>query len=148
MAFSSPIFRDSKLGYYSLHQQNVNSIVRRQAKVVLLGASIVRNLARYPSVWGRHLEAFNAVTCGIGGDRTQHVLWRADNMYLPSSVRVAVIHCGTNNMDSNVYTPHDIAHGVISCGIRLRMKSRNLRVIVAGILPMDQIVSKRGNKIL
>ena len=70
MSFSKPIFRDTKLGWYSLHRQHVNSIVRRQAKVVLLGASIVRNLARYPCVWDRPLEPFNAVTCGIGGDRT------------------------------------------------------------------------------
>ena len=93
MSFSKPIFRDTKLGWYSLHRQHVNSIVRRQAKVVLLGASIVRNLARYPCVWDRHLESFNAVTCGIGGDRTQHVLCRAEHLYLPSSVDVVVIHC-------------------------------------------------------
>ena len=147
MSFSKPIFRDTKLGWYSLHRQHVNSIVRRQAKVVLLGASIVRNLARYPCVWDRHLEPFNAVTCGIGGDRTQHVLWRAENLYLPSSVHVVVIHCGTNNVDANVYTPHDIAHGVISCGVKLKEKSPHLRVIVAGILPMDLTITKRRMKI-
>ena len=139
MSFSKPIFRESKLGWYSPHRSHANSIVRQQAKVVLLGAAIVRNLTRYPSVWSRHLESFNSVTCGIGGDRTQNVLWRADNLYLPSSVRVVVIHCGTNNIDSNVYTPHDIAHGVIACGVNLRAKSGHLRV-VAGILT----ISKKG----
>ena len=147
MSFNTPIFRDSKLGWYSLHRSHVKSIVRKQAKVVILGASIVRNLGRYPCVWNRHLESFNTVTCGIGGDRTQHVLWRADHLYLPSSVRVVAIHCGTNNIDSNVYTPHDIAHGVISCGVNLRAKSENLHVIIAGILPMDLIISKRRIKI-
>ena len=147
MSFSKPIFSDNKLGWYSLHRQHVNSIVCRQAKVVLLGASIVRNLARYPCVWDRHLEPFNSETCGIGGDRTQHVLSWAEHLYLPSSVDVVVIHCGTNNVYANVYTPHDIAHDVISCGVKLREKSPHLRVIVAGVLPMDLHVTKTRIKI-
>ena len=68
-------------------------------------------------------------------------------MYLPSSGHVVVIHCGTNNVDANVYTPHDIAHGVISCGVRLREKLPHLKVLVAGILPMDLNISKRRIKI-
>ena len=74
MSFSRPIFRETKLGWYGLHRTHANTIIRKQAKVVLLGASLVRNLSRYPNVWGRHLEGFNTVNCGIGGDRTQHVL--------------------------------------------------------------------------
>ena len=146
-SFSKPIFRDSKPGWYGIHRAHVKSIVRQQAKVVLLGASIVRNLSRYPSVWDRHLQSFNTVNCGIGGDRTQHVLWRAENLYLPNSVHVVVIHCGTNNIDHEVYTPYDIAHGVVSCGVRLREKSPHLKVLVAGILPMDLNISKRRIKI-
>ena len=68
-------------------------------------------------------------------------------MYLPSSVDVVVIHCGTNNVDATVYTPHDIAHSVISCGVKLRERSPHLRVIVAGVLPMDLHVTNRRTKI-
>ena len=147
MSFSKPSFRERKLGWYSCHRSHVNAIVRRQAKVVLLGDSLVANLGRYPSVWDRHLEAFNTVNCGIGGDRTQHVLWRADNMYLPDSVSVVVIHCGTNNIGFNVFRPHDIAHSVVSCGTRLREKFPHLNIIVAGILPRDTDGSTTTTKI-
>ena len=147
MSISKPSFRENKLGWYACHRNHVNSIIRRQAKVLLLGDSILANLARYPSVWDCHLQPYNTVNCSIGGDRTQHVLWRAENMYLPASVSVAVILCGTNNMDFNVYRPHDIAHSVISCGTRLRDKHPHLKVIVVGILPRDPKVSKRRNKI-
>ena len=68
-------------------------------------------------------------------------------MYLPSSVSVAVIHCGTNNMDFNVYQPDDIALSVIACGSSLRVKHPQLKVVVAGILPRDPNVSKRRTKI-
>ena len=141
MSFSKPVFRETKLGWYGLHRTHANTIVCNQANVVLLWAS------RYPSVWGRHLEDYNTVNCGIGGDRTQHVLWRADHLYLPDSVSVVVLHCGTNNIDYNVYTPHDIAHGVLSCGVRLRERSPHLGVVIAGILPRDLNVSQRRNKI-
>ena len=73
MSFSRPIYRETKLGWYGLHRTHANAILREQAKVVLLGASLVHNLSRYPSVWGRHLEGFNTVNCEIGGDRTPHV---------------------------------------------------------------------------
>ena len=147
MPFIKPSFRDTKLGWYASHRGHINNIIRGQAKVILLGDSLVANLSRYPSVWDHYLKPLNAVNCGIGGDRTQHALWQADNIYLPDSVYVAVIHCGTNNMDCNVYQPYDIAFSVISCGSRLRERNPLLKVVVAGILPRDPIASKRRSKI-
>ena len=75
------------------------------------------------------------------------VLWRVDNMYLPASVSVVVIHCGINNIDFNVYRPHDIANSIMSCGTRLRDKYPHLKVIVAGILPRDKSNTYRRTKI-
>ena len=45
---------------------------KSKMKVVLLGDSLVANLARYPSVW-ENLETIKAVNCSIGGDLTQNV---------------------------------------------------------------------------
>ena len=146
MSLSKPSFREKKRGWYAWHRIHVNNTIRRQAKVIILGDSLVANLSRYPSVWDHHFRDLNAVNCGIGGDCAQHVLWRADNFYLPGSVSAVVIHCGTNNLEFNVFRPHDIAHCVIACGTRLRDRFPHLKVIVAGILPRDIDVSKR-NKI-
>ena len=99
MSVSQPSSRDWKLDWYACHRRHVTSIIRRQAKVVLLGDSLVANLTRYPSVWDRHLCPFNTVNCGIGGDGTQHVLWQADNYYLLASVSTVLISCCINNMD-------------------------------------------------
>ena len=144
MALTKPSFRNKPI-WYACHRKQVNQIIKRQARVILLGDSLIANLSRYPSVWDRHLKPLNAVNCGIGGDCTQNVLWRAENFYLPASVSVAVISCGINNMD--FYRPHDIAESVILCGTRLREKHPHLHVIVAGILPRDRTVSKRRNRI-
>ena len=143
MPFIKPSFRDTKLRWYASHRGHIKNIIRGQADVILLGDSLVANLSRYPSVWDHYLKPLNAVNCGIVGDRTQHVLWRADNMYLPDSVSVAVIHCGTNNMDSNAYEPYDIALSVISCGSRLRERSPHPIVVVTGILPRDNCFQKK-----
>ena len=143
MPLIKPSFRDTKPGWYAFHRSHVNSMIRRQAEVVLVGASLVANLSRYPTVWDRHLKPLNAVNCGIGGDRTQHALWRADHMYLPASVSVAVIHCGSNNMDFTVYQPSDIAQSVVSIGSKLRDRHPHLKVVVAGILPRDPDISKK-----
>ena len=145
MALTKPIFRVNKPKYYACHRSHVNRIIKRQASVILLGDSIVANLSRYPCVWNRYLYPLNAVNCGIGGDCTQHVLWRADNYYLPASVSTVVLSCGINNMD--FYRPQDIANSILLCGTRLREKHPQIHVIVTGILPRDATVTERRIKI-
>ena len=147
MSLLKPTFRQNKPGWYACHRRQLNNVSGKQVKVILLGDSIMANRTRYPSVWDDHLSPFNTVNCGIGGDRTQHVLWRADNMYLPPSVSVAAILCGTNNMDTNIHRPQDIAHSVLLCGTRLRERHPHLNVIFVGILPRDGGTSKKRSKI-
>ena len=67
-------------------------------------------------------------------------------MYLPSSVDVVVIHCGTNNVDANVYTPHDIAHGVISCGVKLRENHLICVLLLQGYYPWTYMSPKGESK--
>ena len=123
---SRPEFRENKLGWYACHRQHVNKFTRGQAKVVILGDSLVAGLARYPAVWDLHLKPLNTINCGIGGDRIQHALWRATHLSLPESVRVVVLLCGTNNLAHDL--PSDIADGVISCGTRLLENHPNLHI--------------------
>ena len=56
-------------------------MIRQQARVAILGDSIVEGLARYPAVWNNHLKPFNTVNCGIGGDSIQHLLWSGAPFY-------------------------------------------------------------------
>ena len=56
---------------------------------------------------------------GIGGDRTQHVLWRLENGNIDGiSPKLAVLMIGTNNCGSN--TPEEIAEGVEAIVKKLR----------------------------
>ena len=81
------------------------------------------NLARYPDVWDEHLYPLHTLNCGIGGDRTQNVLWRIENMFLPATTIVDVIHCGINDIQepaANAYGAHEIAENVILCSSQLK----------------------------
>lgn len=133
MPLIKPSFWDTKPGWYAFNRGHVNSITRRQAEVALIGDSLVANLSQYPVVWDHHVKPLNVVNCGIGGDCTQHALWRVDRMYLPASVSVVVIHCWTNNLEFNVYQPIDIANSVVSIGSKLKERNPNLKVAVTGV---------------
>ena len=67
--------------------------------MLLIGDSIVAGLSRYKTVWNKYFKPYKALNCGIHVDRTQHVLWRADDLSVPPPVKYVVVHCGTNNLD-------------------------------------------------
>ena len=51
-----------------------------KAQVIFIGDSITQGWeGAGKEVWARYYAPRNAVNLGIGGDRTQHVLWRLEN---------------------------------------------------------------------
>ena len=131
---TKPAFQDNKPRCYALHRNCAHKMIRQQARVAILGNSIVEGLARYPAVWNKHLKPLNTINSGIGGDSIQHLLWRVGHLSLPPSLRVAVLLCGTNNLQCD--KPQYMAEGVIACGLKLQ-KAQKLHVVVTGILPRD-----------
>ena len=96
--------------------------------VCVTGDSIANGLARYQHIWKKYFDEFKAVNFGIGGDRTQHVLWRANNGEIPTNMKYVVIHCGTNNIDHNA--PNEIANGVFSIGLTYKEKKPECKVMM------------------
>lgn len=48
--------------------------------------------------WDKRLAPFHCFNFGIGGDRTEHVLWRTLNGELDNvKPKAVVLWCGTNN---------------------------------------------------
>ena len=127
------------------------SCTTKQSRVVLLGDSLVANLARYPAVWDEHLYPLHTVNCGIGGDRTQNVMWRIENMFLPATTIVGVIHCDINDIQeaaANAYGPHEIAENVILCGSKLKERHHWISIIIMGILPTVETFRGRNSRIM
>jgi lysophospholipase L1-like esterase len=85
-------------------------------------------------VWQKFYGKRNAVNLGIGGDQTQHVLWRLENGNIDGiSPKLAVLMIGTNNSGGD--TPENIAAGVKAIVEKLQAKLPQTKVLVLAIFP-------------
>lgn len=139
-----PVDRD-KPGWDKEHLQNVYLTKTPEINVVLTGDSIIKGLSRYPRIWKKYFAPLKALNFGIGGDKTQHVLWRLQNGELECDPKVIVVLCGTNNMDKN--SASEIAQGILAIAEFIRNKKPDMSIIVCGILPRDLHPGSRRDKI-
>jgi lysophospholipase L1-like esterase len=85
------------------------------------------------TVWEKYYAPRNALNFGVGADRTQHVLWRLDNMDVQDlKPKVTVLLIGTNN---NVDPAADIAAGVHAVIAKLEAMYPMTKIILVSILP-------------
>ncbi|MBI5092325.1 MAG: DUF1080 domain-containing protein [Candidatus Hydrogenedentes bacterium] len=87
--------------------------------------------------WDKYYGDRNAVNLGIGGDRTEHVLWRLDNGNIDGiTPKLAVVMIGTNNSGDN--TAEEIGAGVTAVVTKLRQKLPNTKVLLLAIFPREE----------
>jgi lysophospholipase L1-like esterase len=90
----------------------------------------------------------------VGGDRTEHVLWRFDNGQLDGlKPKVAVLMIGTNNSNKNKdgteqYSETDILEGVQAIVKQIHERQPDTKLIVLGIFPRSQNFSTQRGKLL
>jgi lysophospholipase L1-like esterase len=88
---------------------------------------------RGAAIWKKTYAPRNALNFGVGADRTEHVLWRLDNMDVQGlKPKVTVLLIGTNNFDD---TAADIAAGVQAVIAKLETMYPMTNIILVGILP-------------
>ena len=102
--------------------------------VLLVGDSIT---IQWGASWAKQFPDRKAVNIGIGGDKTQNVLWRLDHGGVAGlQPKTIVLMIGNNNM---FFTPETgvaaAAKGVEACARNLREKFPDAELIVAKILP-------------
>ena len=77
-------------------------------------------------MWSKYFKPLRALNFGVGGDRTQHVLWRIENGEIPLNLQVAFVHCGTNNLDCD--NPAEIRDGIASIVYTIQEKKPNANI--------------------
>ena len=87
--------------------------------------------------WKRNFANYRTINIGIGGDKTQNVLWRLDHGGVDGlQPKVVIVMIGNNNM---FFTPETgvapAAKGVQTCVVNLRDKFPKAAMVVAKILP-------------
>jgi lysophospholipase L1-like esterase len=84
------------------------------------------------AIWEKDYVPRHALDFGIGGDKTQNVLWRLDNMPVKDlKPKVAVILIGTNNFG----TPEEIAAGVKAVVEKTQATFSGVKIILLTIMP-------------
>jgi beta-glucosidase len=90
-------------------------------------------------VWNKYWGSYRAVNMGIGGDRTQNVLWRLKNGQLDGyQARVFVVMIGTNNCWGPKTVPEDVAAGVKSIVDLIQTKQPKSKILLLSILPVGE----------
>jgi beta-glucosidase len=121
-----------------------------KAQVIFIGDSITQGWeGGGKDVWTRYYAPRNAVNLGIGGDRTQHVLWRLDNGNLSGlKPKAAVVMIGTNNSNGEDNSVDQIAEGVTAIVRKLREKLPQTKVLLLAIFPRGENPSAQRGKVL
>jgi beta-glucosidase len=121
-----------------------------KAQVVFIGDSITQGWeGEGKAVWAHYYAHRNAVNLGIGGDRTQHVLWRLDNGNLTGlSPKAAVVMIGTNNSNGEDNSVEQIAEGVAAIVHRLREKLPDTKILLVAIFPRGENPNAQRGKVL
>jgi lysophospholipase L1-like esterase len=106
------------------------------APLVLLGDSITQGWETDGArVFSARLAPRQALGLGVGGDRTEHLLWRLQSgEYDTCPVRVAVVLIGTNNLGSG-HTPQQTADGVSAVLDDVLARWPDSRVVLLAIFP-------------
>ena len=111
--------------------------------VVLMGDSITHFWEwRHPESWKKFTSRYSAINCGYGGDRTQDVIWRAENGELDGyKAKAVVLEIGTNNATLGSKA-EDTAAGIKECIAVIRRKQPVAKVVLHPIFPRGHDTAK------
>jgi lysophospholipase L1-like esterase len=134
---TTPAPRDDN--WLKRHEGFVDIAKKGDVDVLFLGDSITdawRGKAAQPT-WEKHFASLKPANFGIGGDRTQHVLWRLANGELDGiTPEVVVLMIGTNNTGSD--SAEQIAEGVEAIVKTIRTKSPTTKVMLLAVFPRGE----------
>jgi lysophospholipase L1-like esterase len=89
--------------------------------------------------WQKHWGSQRAVNMGIGGDRTQNVLWRLENGALDGyKARVFVVMIGTNNLWGKDSDPAAVAEGIKAILALIQSKQPQAKILLLSIFPRGE----------
>jgi lysophospholipase L1-like esterase len=117
------------------HKGFLDVVKKGDIDVVFFGDSITDGWrGSGKEVWKNTFEPMKAANFGIGGDRTEHVLWRIQHGELEGiEPKVVVLMIGTNNLGSN--SAEEIADGNKAIVEEIQKKQPKAKILLLGIFP-------------
>lgn len=139
-ATTKPAPRDEK--WLGRHEA-FNEAARKKKKkwdLVFIGDSITAGWnGKGKNVWKEHFAPRAAGNLGIGGDQTQHVIYRIENGNLAGqSPKLAVVMIGTNNLTHGRFEAPDTIEGVTAVVESIRKAVPDTKILLLGVFPRGQ----------
>ena len=139
-----PTLRSTNTNWLGRHEGFVAQAKQGGVDILFLGDSITdywRN--RGSNVWNKYYAPMHAANFGIGGDRTQHVLWRIENGELDGiKPKVTVLMIGTNNSGDD--SAEDIATADKLIVQEIRARCPGTKVLLLAIFPRGPRKNSNG----
>lgn len=133
---TKPGHRLAQAGWKARHEKFLAQTKKGDIEVVFLGDSITQGWeGNGKEAWKETFAAMKAGNYGIGGDQTQHVLWRiTEGKELDGlTPKAAVIMIGTNNMGRD--SAEQIAEGVEAIVKQLKKDHPKTKILLLAIFP-------------
>lgn len=114
-------------------------------RIVFLGSSLVEYWGREGRpVWEREYAPLDAINYGIGGDKTQNVLWRIQEGELDGlNPKLVVLYIGSNNVPVNPNND-EIVRGVNTVVTKIHEKLPNTNILLVTTFPRADQSNIRG----
>ena len=137
-------------GWMNRHESFNQRVAKGNVDLIFIGDSITHGWeGKGKAVWEKYYTKRNAVNLGIGGDRTEHVLWRLDNGNIKNiNPKVAVVMIGTNNSGNGRNSAEEMIDGVTAVIEKLRTKLPKTEILLLDIFPRGQRINAQRGKIL
>ncbi len=119
------------------HESMNERVKQGNVDLVFIGDSITQSWENEgKDVWKKCYGERKAANLGIGGDRTQHVLWRLTHGNLDGiEPKAAVIMIGTNNSNGADNTAEEIAEGIAAIVKTVHEQCPETQILILGIFP-------------
>lgn len=106
--------------------------------VVFLGDSITAGWnGAGKTIWAERYTPLKAVNFGIGGDRTEHVLWRVQNGNFDGiTPKAVVLMIGTNNAGRD--SAAQIAEGITAIVKEIQTRTPSTKILLLAVFPRNE----------
>ncbi len=140
---SAPIPKAGNARFFELHESFLARGQSGPIGVLFLGDSITEGWRGAPHIWEHYFGSYQPANFGIGGDQTQHVIWRIENGELDGiTPKAVVLMIGTNN--SAQHTGEQIAAANARIIELIRARIPGVKVLLLAIFPRDARRSPSG----
>jgi lysophospholipase L1-like esterase len=132
-----PVARAEKM---KMHENFLEQSKNGNIDLLFLGDSITEGwLSDGKDVWHSAYGSREVANFGVGGDRTQHVLWRLEHGEIDGiKPNVVVLLIGTNNTSDPSNSVDEIAVGVKTIVSKLREKLPDTKILLLGVFPRGE----------